>query len=362
MKVTVVLPVEEVYSPYYGGAIARWVHETYIRSGILNYSIICRQYENSYTPEAFFKGVSLINYLMKLPFIRRCAGYLSCFFNKKIILESDVIHLHNSFRYVKYIRMMGFKGRLLLHMHNDYLSACNIEQLKYIISNVDRIITCSNFLKDKIEERINTDKVSVLYNGVNTSLFINNKFESRKKNIVYVGRITEGKGLLILIKAFKKLLDFNDEYKLIVIGSGNFGGEINKYERLCAKVASELKDTVEFLGFLEHENIAKILSESRFFICPSIAPEAFGMVIIEAMASGVICAGSNNGGIPEIIKDHNFLFKNGDVDSLVEVLKKMVIISDDEYKLLSESTINYVNKFCWDNITQQMEEIIKYDA
>lgn len=139
----------------------------------------------------------------------------------------------------------------------------------------------------------------VIPNPVNTVNFIHARGEprnSRQKQIVFLGRLEERKGIIELVKAYKQLLE-NDHSQI-------------KKTKLVIGGKGPLKDTVhgllmslpfgaqsELLGFIPEADKAKLLASADVAVFPSTSGESFGIVLVEAMAagSGIIVAGNNPG-------------------------------------------------------------------
>ncbi len=115
---------------------------------------------------------------------------------------------------------------------------------------------------------------------------------------LFVGQIEDHKGYAILIKAFQKIKSPNSE--LVVIGDGS------KMENL--KKMANGNDKIKILGRKNKEEVLNLMLNSDCLIVPSLCYENSPTVIYEALANGLPVLGSNIGGIPELIRDKNFLF------------------------------------------------------
>jgi phosphatidylinositol alpha-mannosyltransferase len=160
------------------------------------------------------------------------------------------------------------------------------------LKKFDRFISVSSAQADFVRTiyRINS---SVIPNPISTK-----KFEHKLKStgthnkIVFLGRLVKRKGAAQLIDAFILLNQQNKEARLVIAGDGE------QRKELEAKVINHgLSDKVKFLGFIDEADKPKILSSAAVACFPSLYGEAFGIVLIEAMAagSGPIIAGDNPG-------------------------------------------------------------------
>lgn len=126
------------------------------------------------------------------------------------------------------------------------------------------------------------------------------------KTIISVGRFEKEKGFLDLIDVFNELVKLDKKYKLILVGSGSQEEEIkNKISKY------KLNKNVTLTGFLNKEKVNKEFSKASIYLMTSTS-EAFGLVLIEAMAFGIPCLSFDSAaGAKEIINNKNGLILNG---------------------------------------------------
>ena len=116
-------------------------------------------------------------------------------------------------------------------------------------------------------------------------------------NIIYMGRLSQRKGIKYLIRAMPEVLERVPEARLLVGGSGERMAEL---QALVKRM--ELGDSVEFLGFIPDEELPDFYARGMVFCMPSVY-EGFGMVMLEAMASSLPVVAFRTGGVPEVIED-----------------------------------------------------------
>jgi spore coat protein SA len=118
--------------------------------------------------------------------------------------------------------------------------------------------------------------------------------------VLFVGRVIPRKGVPVLIRAMQHL-NRRLPAHLIIAGQGK-----PSYTRKLKQLAGRLGVSVSFLGNVAHEHIHGLYQAADCFVCPSQRHESFGLVNVEAMASGLPVIASSNGGIREIIDSgHN---------------------------------------------------------
>ncbi len=173
------------------------------------------------------------------------------------------------------------------------------------------------------------DKISVVYNGINTSKFFSSRLDCCGKlplNIIYVGRVFKPKGIHLLIGAIN-LMDGETKQKIRVKIVGQDRGDYT--ERMIKKTAElGLDGIIEFTG--ARLDVPELLAGADLFIHPAICEEGFGITLAEAMASYVPCLAFRLGAIPEVIDEN----KNGFIvdDISIEGLKEAIINALDIYE------------------------------
>lgn len=267
----------------------------------------------------------------------------------------DCLHLHYPFfgtaEIVWLMKKIGLlKAKLIITYHMDVVGTGILGSFfkfhtKYImpriISSGDKIIVTSfdyaknSNIKNLIEKF--PDKFSAIPIGVDDTLFKQKekdkellkrlKIEDDEKIVLFVGGLDSAhyfKGLPFLLKAFKNLED--KKYKLIVVGKGDLENEY----KLKAKELG-IENNVIFAGGPTRNDLLKYYNLADVFVLPSIdKSEAFGIVLLEAMASGVPIIASNLCGVRTLIEEG----KNGFVTPIKDVYKISEkideILSDDE--------------------------------
>ena len=118
----------------------------------------------------------------------------------------------------------------------------------------------------------------------------------REPRLVNVGRLSEQKGQLLLIKAAAPLRDQGLDFELVIVGDGSMRGEI---EQLVDRLG--LRDCVRITGFLDNYGVLRELTAARALVLPSFA-EGLPVVIMEALALGRPVISTYVAGIPELIE------------------------------------------------------------
>lgn len=121
------------------------------------------------------------------------------------------------------------------------------------------------------------------------------------KTILFLGRLEKRKGARYLIKAFAELAQHDKNVKLVIAGDGS------EREKLESWVENNNVPRVTFLGAVSEAKKLKLLHQAALFCSPAIYGESFGIVLLEAMASGLPTVAGDNPGYACVMKDRGLL-------------------------------------------------------
>ncbi|MBI5534519.1 MAG: glycosyltransferase [Deltaproteobacteria bacterium] len=167
---------------------------------------------------------------------------------------------------------------------------------------------------------------------------------------VFAGQLIRGKGLDILLRAVQKL----DPVRVIVAGAGSGRGDS---ERLCVRLG--IQSRVEFLGPVGPEAMASVYDRGRVAVVPSLWPEPFGMVGIEAMRRARPVVGARHGGIPEWLTHGvtGWTFDPGSDASLAQALRR-AMDADDYARVAQEARRQASERFSFARMLDEVERCI----
>lgn len=140
--------------------------------------------------------------------------------------------------------------------------------------------------------------------------------EKTPYSMVQAGYLVERKKADITIQAYAELCQRYPKMTLEIIGSGD---QMNRYKELCKELG--VTDGVCFRGFLPNEETLAEMAKAQFFCMPSVR-EGFGIVYLEAMASGCVTIGTEGEGIADLIENgkNGFLVPPEDPDAIIRVI------------------------------------------
>lgn len=269
-------------------------------------------------------------------------------------IRVNVSHKHDPRHYFQLKKIIKKHEPELLHLHLWNPGACRYafwagsKKTPIIATEHDPFILKGlkkNFKKNALNKTVHTitvseknyeqmlkwypelkNQMSVIHNGIDLEAFEKELFHfttqekqkirtqlfeagSDDKILLTVAALHPRKGLKYLLKALKNIVEQKTGVKLAIVGEGP---EQKDLEKLTEKL--KLQKHVRFLG--HQENIPKLLKSADLFVLPSLK-EAFGLVLLEAMAAQLPIVATNVGGIPEIVEDRKSGFlvepKNPDI-------------------------------------------------
>ncbi len=200
----------------------------------------------------------------------------------------------------------------------------------------DRVVCVSNDCKSWMlsENASLSAKTSVIWNGLaRPSVQSNGAVASLRKRIgaspddivfAFVGRFNRWKGHLLFLEAFERLMKTPGPGARAVLVGGAPPGEPFHLETLRARIkSSNVRDLVMQLDF--QENVWEVWDGCDVAVVPSLEPEPFGLVAIEAMAAGKPVIAARHGGLVDIVDDRRtgLLFTPRDVDSLIAAMDEL---------------------------------------
>lgn len=232
--------------------------------------------------------------------------------------------------------------------------------INFACKKADLILTVSNFSKFEILKytKIDSEKISVLYNGVDFKQFghiekeanqlrLKSKLALPDNYILFVGNVKPNKNLLKLLEAFKQFLSINLKYSLVIVGKkdGFISGDEKVHEIL--KKDPLLNSYVIFTGYVESEDLPTIYQLASVFVFPSLY-EGFGLPPLESMASGCPVIVSNSSCLPEICGESaaEYIIPE-ESESIVVALKNILFNKVHKEQLIAEGR-RRAKQFTWD--------------
>ena len=270
-------------------------------------------------------------------------------FNSTLSAKIPKIYTCHSLSFEEFTSRNGNNNRLFSGLGSFIQSRGRKIFEKNILKKSDEIIVLSKFTKDKVinSHEIPEKKIKVISGGVNLNKFfpVVDKSKIRKrlniptnKIILFTVRnLVQRMGLENLIIAFNELIKQNQEINLIIGGEGKL-----KTGLIAMAKSFGIENHIHFVGFIPEEQLPWYYQMADLFVLPTKELEGFGLVTLEALASGLPVLGTPIGGTKEILGrfDPDFIFENTGAES---IFKKIL----EKYKIMKE------NPKKWQEISQK---------
>lgn len=281
-------------------------------------------------------------------------------------IRPNVVVIHNT---SPMLRMIAYAIKKLLHVKTIVYSHSNARTqllestslknrcLNYMtkkgIETADAVIAISKSVLDSCIDVYNISKnnIVVLYNGVKLSKFSPIKVSVfNRKNIIYVGRLIDGKGVQNIISVLSQI-DF--DFTFTVVGDGPYAHELAEQAREFG-----IEDKVFFLG--GRTDVQDLLEKADIFIHVPDLEEGFGVTIIEAMAAGKLCICNKKGAIPEIITNNVDGILVNSKEELSNTLKSIFFdeMNTSEINRIRLNAKKRANDFSIEQYVYKLEEVI----
>lgn len=277
----------------------------------------------------------------------------------------DILHVHYAIPHavcaILAKQMAGTEVKIVTTLHGTDITVLGYDPslndlIKFGIEKSDAVTAVSNALVEQTIEVINPDKtIETVYNFIDERVY--QKTDSKhlrqdygildhEKVVIHVSNFRGVKRVQDVVASFAKIQEVVPS-KLLLVGDGP---EMTPICKLVSKLG--LDDHVLFLG--KQDKLEELYSLSDLLLLLS-EKESFGLVLLEAMACGVPCIGTNIGGIPEVIIDGEtgYICEFGNVDEVAE--KSIQLLKDSaRHQAFSEAAMSLVeSSFRSETITEE---------
>jgi glycosyltransferase involved in cell wall biosynthesis len=279
-------------------------------------------------------------------------------------LKFDVIHAHDWLTYPAGLAIAGVTGKpLVVHVHSTEFdrSGVHVNQRVYDIERrgmhgAMRVIAVSQLTKNVIMRRYSVPdaKVEVVYNGVDlepTQGEYSTGIQSKDKIVLYFGRITYQKGPEYFIHAARRVLEYMDDVKFVVAGSGD---QAARMIEMAAHMG--IGNKVLFTGFLRGKDIQRVFSLADLYVMPSVS-EPFGIAPLEAMGHDVPVLISKSSGVSEVLI-HALKCDFWDIDDMANKIIA-VLRHPPLQKTLREHGSFEVRRITWDGAASRCQQVYR---
>ena len=337
MKISILLPFKENYSPNYAGAVSLFVNDTINKS---KYKDSINVFGNTSYKKFLSKNYTNIQFKKKL-FSSTNKLYVENFIKVENKINSDLIEVHNRPSYIFLIRK-NYHKLLFLFFHNDPLQmngSRSVQDRIKLLNNVDKIIFNSEWCRQRFFHSFNDkskylNKTELCYQST-SKIKIN--FNKKQKIISFVGKLNKAKGYDIFGQTIIKILNKYPDWS-----SSVFGDEPREKLNFRHK-------NLNLFGFKKNDYILNHLKKVSISIVCSRWEEPFGRTSLEASSRGAAVIISKRGGLPETssvaikLKELSSESLFSEIEKLIKDKKKLLTLQKDSYKKF-KLTHKYVSK------------------
>lgn len=248
--------------------------------------------------------------------------------------------------------------------HNDLTRTLTRRELCTYVKNIDGIICCSHYLRGRITRHLPDSlsrKVHVVQNGVALpSVSSRSRSLSGRPTIGFVGRVTPEKGVHLLLDAVAANSTLKDSCDVVIVGNHGFSASdpLTQYEQNLRNKATKTGVSVTFLPFQNRTQLPDLFQKIDILVVPSVFPEPFGLVVLEANSYGIPVIHSNAGGLLEAGGGQSLVFDVGDHHHLARKLNELVCDAE-VYTENSLRAIAWASLSVWDARSMTLLSLLK---
>jgi glycogen(starch) synthase len=235
---------------------------------------------------------------------------------------------------------------------------------RWMANRADRVITCSHYMREHVSDIYDLEeaRVHVIPNGIDPLDLqpvddldrLRARFAAPDERlIVLVGRLVYEKGFQLALEALPGLVERLGNVRFLVAGSGTHEAELRRQA-----AALGLDEHGTFLGWIGDDVLHSLYRIADLCVVPSLY-EPFGLVALEAMASGCPCIVADTGGLREIVPEDDRVglrFNGGDAEHLEAMVERLLTDDALRERLVAEAS-EHVLRFDWADVARQTAEV-----
>jgi glycogen(starch) synthase len=235
---------------------------------------------------------------------------------------------------------------------------------RWMAHRAERVIVCSYYMRGHVADIFDIDerRIAVIPNGIDPNDLrtvadlqaLRAKFAApHEKLVVLVGRLVYEKGFQLALDALPGVLAEVGNVRFLVAGSGTHEAALKEQARRLG-----LDTHGSFLGWIGDDALHSLYRIADLCVVPSIY-EPFGLVALEAMASGCPCIVADTGGLREVVprgERVGLRFNGGDAEHLGVMIERLLVDDALRDRLVTEAS-EYVLRFDWDDVAARTRAI-----
>lgn len=219
------------------------------------------------------------------------------------------------------------------------------------------VICCSRFMVREVVDgfELPREKVHLVPNGVDPDLWAppSGSGPEREPLVLSWGRVQYEKGFQVLVQAIARLRRRVPAVRCVIAGRGSYLAELQTQVDI-----EGVNDLVTLAGFVPDDELRSMLHRAGCVVIPSLY-EPFGIVALEAMASGAPTVVARTGGLAEIVEGTGagLLFEPGNPDQLAAMIEETLTDADSATALQSNAAALVADRYTWDAIAKGTVEV-----
>jgi phosphatidylinositol alpha-mannosyltransferase len=224
--------------------------------------------------------------------------------------------------------------------------------LKSVLKDLHAITAVSDSAAEYVGG-LTDESITIIPNGIDLAKYRAPKKVKAKngKSILFIGRLERRKGVKYLLQAYSLLAQDDPDLKLIIAGDGP---DREKLELLAEDLALP---NVTFLGFVSEALKLQLLAEADLFCSPAVFGESFGIVLLEAMATGTVSIAGNNSGYSDVMQELGAVSIVNPRDDTEFARRLQLLLTNKPLRELWQAwAAEYVQQFDWPHVVDQYED------
>jgi glycogen synthase len=237
---------------------------------------------------------------------------------------------------------------------------------RWMAWRADSVITCSHYMRGHVADIYDLDerRITVIPNGIDPADLrpvddlqaLRLRFAApEQKLVLLVGRLVYEKGFQLALDALPELIAKLGDVRFLVAGSGTHEGELKAQAQRLG-----LNEHGMFLGWIGDDALHSLYRIADLCVVPSLY-EPFGLVALEAMASGCPCIVADTGGLREVVpagERVGLRFNGGDAAHLGVMIERLLVDAQLRDRLVAEAS-EHVLSFDWSDVAQRTSEVYR---
>lgn len=221
-----------------------------------------------------------------------------------------------------------------------------------VLKSLDLLTAVSPAASEYVET-LTEQKPVIVPNGIDIAKYAGTTPQERDKNmILYVGRLEKRKGVKYLLAAFAELATKNPDVKLLIAGEGPESVKLRAYTK------EHHIPRVSFLGHIDEPTKLELLRKAAIFCSPALYGESFGIVLLEAMATGAVAVAGNNSGYQSVMHGRGSMSIINPRDKAEFVRRLELMLHDQSVRdLWQQWAHDYVQQYDYTVVATSYEKV-----